>query len=182
MNVMLLEKTLLERLVGEGKSHDQYSLIRHAIQPAVGKLAIKAYEFSGYTHKISGMKSYFAANMELLDPQVRAELFPNERPVFTKVRDEVPVKYGLSARGGQLADRRRLHHRRRRGELHHLPRRPRSGATRCSRTASSCRTPMSATTPTLEYVITDKDVLIKDSRVLIGYETYPAYIAKGNSI
>ena len=30
--------------------------------------------------------------------------------------------------------------------------------------------------------ITAKDVLIKDSRVLIGYETYPTYIAKGNSI
>ena len=34
----------------------------------------------------------------------------------------------------------------------------------------------------LEYVITDKDVLIKDSRTLIGYETYPTYISKGSAI
>ena len=34
----------------------------------------------------------------------------------------------------------------------------------------------------LEYVITDKDVLIKDSRVLVGIDTYPTYIAKGSTI
>ena len=181
MNVMLLEKTLLERLVGEGKSHDQYSLIRHAIQPAVGKLAIKAYEFSGYTHKISGMKSYFAANMELLDPRVRAELFPNKRPIFTKVRDQVPVKYGLSARVGNslIADGCIIN-----GDVQNciIFRGAKIGRNAVLKNCIIMQDTYVGDNAHLEYVITDKDVLIKDSRVLIGYETYPTYIAKGNSI
>ena len=36
--------------------------------------------------------------MALLNSEARAQLFPNERPVFTKVRDEVPAKYGLKAK------------------------------------------------------------------------------------
>jgi glucose-1-phosphate adenylyltransferase len=34
----------------------------------------------------------------------------------------------------------------------------------------------------LNYVITDKDVTIKDSRTLTGYETYPVFISKGSSV
>ena len=34
----------------------------------------------------------------------------------------------------------------------------------------------------LDYVITDKDVTITDSRSLMGYKTYPVYIAKGSRV
>jgi glucose-1-phosphate adenylyltransferase len=34
----------------------------------------------------------------------------------------------------------------------------------------------------LEYVITDKNVLVKNARTLIGCDTYPIYIAKGNTV
>ena len=44
--------------------------------------------------------------MELLNPDVRRQLFPPERPVYTKVRDEVPVRYGInaSAKNSMIAD------------------------------------------------------------------------------
>ena len=31
--------------------------------------------------------------MSLLDPEVRRQLFPTERPVYTKVRDDLPARY-----------------------------------------------------------------------------------------
>lgn len=34
----------------------------------------------------------------------------------------------------------------------------------------------------LDYVITDKNVLIKDSRILMGFATYPVFIAKGSIV
>ena len=43
------------------------------------------------------MQAYFEISMRLLDPAVRSTLFPMDRPVYTRVQDEVPVKYGLSA-------------------------------------------------------------------------------------
>lgn len=181
MNVMLLEKSLLERLIGEGKSHDSYSLIRHAIQPAIGKLDIRAYEFTKYVRKISGMQSYFLANLELLDPKVRGELFPKDKPVFTKVRDQVPAKYGLSAsvRNSLIADGCIIN-----GDVQGsiIFRGARIGKNAVLKNCIIMQDTYVGDNAHLEYVITDKDVLIKDSRVLIGYDSYPTYIAKGKTI
>lgn len=47
--------------------------------------------------RINSLQDYFDASMALLKPQVRQELFPAERPVLTRVRDQVPAKYGLGA-------------------------------------------------------------------------------------
>ena len=43
------------------------------------------------------MQAYFDISMRLLDPAVRSTLFPMDRPVYTRVQEEFPVKYGLSA-------------------------------------------------------------------------------------
>ena len=34
----------------------------------------------------------------------------------------------------------------------------------------------------LKYVITDKDVLIKDGRTLMGFQSYPVYISKASVV
>ena len=181
MNGLLIEKTLLERLVNEGKGHDHYSLVRPAIQPALGKLNIKAYLFEGYAQRVSNMRSYFAASMELLDPKVRATLFPKDRPVYTKVRDQVPVKYGLSARVGNslIADGCIIN-----GDVQNciIFRGAKIGKGAVLKNCIIMQDTYIGDNAHLEYVVTDKDVLIKDSRVLIGYETYPTYISKGSAI
>ena len=157
MNVMLLEKELLERM------------------------SIKVYPFTGYTYRISGMQSYFAANMELLDPQVRSQLFPLDRPVYTKVRDQVPVKYGLSSRVGNslIADGCIIN-----GDVQNciIFRGAKIGRNAVLKNCIIMQDTYVGDNAHLEYVITDKDVLIKDSRVLIGIDTYPTYISKGSTI
>ena len=51
-----------------------------------------------YARKVDTILDFYRANMELLDPVVRGELFPENRPIYTKVRDEVPAKYGFNAK------------------------------------------------------------------------------------
>ena len=34
----------------------------------------------------------------------------------------------------------------------------------------------------LEYVVADRDATIRDTRTLIGYETYPLFVEKGSMI
>lgn len=181
MNVLLIEKTLLERMVSEAISRDQYSLIRHALQPSIGKLSIKAYEFTGYSHRICGLKSYFDAHMQLLDHKVRAQLFPRDLPIFTKVRDEVPVKYGLSSQvsNSLIADGCIIE-----GTVENsvIFRGVRIGKGTRLKNCIIMQNTMISDNTHLEYVITDKNVLIKNSRTLVGYETYPLFIAKGNTI
>ena len=181
LNVMLIEKSLLERLVSEGASHDYYSMVIHALRPSIGKLVIKGCEHTGYVHKIDGMRSYFHASMELLLADVRGKLFPADRPVFTKVRDEVPVKYGLSAKSknsliadGCIID----------GTVENCVvfRGAKIGKGAVLKNCIIMQDTYVGENAHLEYVITDKNVLVKDSRTLVGYETYPIYIAKGKVI
>lgn len=181
MNVMLIDKLLLERMVKDAISHDQYSMVRHCIQPSIGRMTIKGYAFEGYATKIENMRSYFTANMDLLQPEVRDVLFPKDRPVFTKVRDQVPVKYGLSSKVGNslIADGCVVN-----GSVYNsvIFRGAKIGKGAVVKNCIIMQNTYIGDNAHLEYVVADKDVLIKDSRTLVGYETYPIFIAKGNSI
>lgn len=63
----------------------------------VKKLRIFGFEHKGYISVIDDEKSYYKANMDLLDLDARACLFNKERPIFTKTRDDMPTRYGTHA-------------------------------------------------------------------------------------
>ena len=46
---------------------------------------------------MTGAKAYTAANMSLLNPDVRADLFNPERRIMTKNRDDMPTRYGTKS-------------------------------------------------------------------------------------
>ncbi len=64
------------------------------------------YIHHGYTALIRNVDSYYKANMDMLDSEIRHELFPTERPVFTKIREEVSTYYGVDSysRNSLVAD------------------------------------------------------------------------------
>lgn len=65
------------------------ALIRHA-----NEFKISAYKHDGYVAHINSTMEYYEANRDCLKPEVWEELFMNhDRPIFTKVKDEVPVQY-----------------------------------------------------------------------------------------
>ena len=43
------------------------------------------------------MLDYYNCSMALLKPEVQAELFSADRPIWTKVRDEMPTRYFAAA-------------------------------------------------------------------------------------
>ena len=63
----------------------------------LGDIAIYGYEASSLVLPVYSRESYFRANLALLEGDVRAQLFPKSRPVYTKVHDYPPVQYGLHA-------------------------------------------------------------------------------------
>ena len=42
---------------------------------------------------MDSVQSYFKFNLATLDTNVRHRLFPEDKPVYTKVRDELPARY-----------------------------------------------------------------------------------------
>ena len=55
---------------------------------------ISAYEHKGFVARINSTAGFYKANRDCLNPDVWEELFMDrERPIYTKVKDEVPVQY-----------------------------------------------------------------------------------------
>ena len=62
-----------------------------------GRVNVRTYEYDGYVAPIFNKRSYFRANMDLLDPRITAELFPDDRTVKTKTHDTPPAKFEVGS-------------------------------------------------------------------------------------
>lgn len=180
LNYCFLSKELLEKLINEGMSRSVYSFVQGVLQSKCNKLRINAWKFDGYSAKINCIRSYYKSNMQLLDPKVRQQLFPRERPIYTKVRDEVPAKYGLdaSATGSMVADGSIIE-----GTMENsiIFRGVHIGKGAVVKNSILMQDTVVSENVVLDHVITDKNVVVRGGRTLVGYETYPLVIAK-NSI
>ena len=181
LNIALLSRELLIKMVNEGYAHGKASFTRGVMQDHLQDLKIYGYESTGFVARISGMESYFAANMALLNSEARAQLFPAERPVFTKVRDEVPAKYGLKSKvsNSLVADGCVIE-----GELENciVFRGVRVGRGAVVKNSILMQDAIVGENADLNYVIADKDVVVRSGRTLCGYTSIPFYLQKGMSV
>lgn len=105
--VFLVKRTLLIHLIDQAVSHGAKSLNEDVLRPFIlsGALKVMAYRMEGYYRRIETIKSYFNFNLDLLNYDVRKELFLTT-PVYTKTRDEVPAIYraGAQVKNSLVAD------------------------------------------------------------------------------
>ena len=161
LNFCLISKELLEKEIHEGTSRNIHSFLQGVLQAKC-------------------IRKYYRANMPMLDPAVRAQLFPRGRPIYTKIRDEVPAKYGLNAQatGSMVADGAIIE-----GTLENsiVFRGVHVGKGAVIKNCILMQDTVVSENVVLDHVITDKNVVVREGRTLVGYETYPLVIAK-NSI
>ena len=92
LNIFVLSKELLLRLVEDCMAHNQFSFRRYVLQERGGMLRLNAWIWDGYAARINDIAVYFRRSMELLQPELRAELFDASRPIFGKEHD-APSSY-----------------------------------------------------------------------------------------
>ena len=149
------------------------SLLRH-----VEDKRLYGYCVNEYVSVISSLERYFRTNMALLDPDVRSELFIGSRPIYTKVRDCAPAIYGLHAEVSHslVADG---------GDIQGTVRHSivfRDVKVDRGAVVENCilmQGTLVCADSSLNCVITDKNVVIKDDRTLRGFDSYPVFISKG---
>lgn len=181
LEVYILSKELLLSLVDHCAAHNIHSFSVGVLQAMVGQLKICPYVFDGYAARLQSVAGYFARSMELLDPQVREQLFAPDRPVRTKDRSDPSTYYGPDSRSfnSLVADGCVIE-----GDVENsiLFRgvRVEKGAK-----VSGCVL-MQGTTiqagAVLKYAITDKNVRVNPGRMLMGHSTYPLAIAKNEIV
>lgn len=181
INIVVMSKNFLERIVDECMSRNLYSFDKDVLQARVSNLKIYGYEYGGYCARIDSIQDYYNANMEMLDTETRNSLFIPTKPIYTKVRDEVPAKYGLEAKvsNSLIADGCEIY-----GEVENsiIFRGVKIGkGTRISNSIIMQGTDIGANCQ-LNYCVTDKDVTVKNGRMLMGYLSYPVFISKGSVV
>ncbi|WP_455139364.1 glucose-1-phosphate adenylyltransferase subunit GlgD [Thermophilibacter sp.] len=62
-----------------------------------GRVNVQVYNFDGYVAPIFNKRTYYRANMDLLDPRITGELFSPERPIKTKTHDTPPAKFEVGS-------------------------------------------------------------------------------------
>lgn len=97
IGVMLIKKTVLMAMIRQAMSESKYSFVRDVLQKSLDRHRVYAYEFEGYCEIIGSVKEYYDANMQLMDRDIRYKLFDNRHPIYTKVRDDAPTRYGLNS-------------------------------------------------------------------------------------
>ena len=95
MKIYIARRELLRQLVEQAAANGLHDFDRDIVQRAIndGTLKICGYEYTDLAAQIDSIQSYFNFNMSLQNDDVRRQLFPAERPVYTKVRDDMPARY-----------------------------------------------------------------------------------------
>ena len=178
---IIIGRSLLESLINECTSHNMYSLHRDVLQRHLNDLKIYGYEYDGYCAKIDSIASYYAANMDLLDGDIRAALFYKEDQIFTKIRDEAPTLYTPTAEvtNSLVADGCIIEGTVENSIIFRGVHVRKGAVVKNSIIMQDCEIQEKSE---LQYAITDKDVVIRENRKLFGYNLYPMVLAKGSVV
>ena len=116
--------------------------------------------------------------MRLLDPANRVNLFyRRNQPIFTKVRNSTPTRYSADAKvtGSMIADGCVIE-----GTVENsiIFRGVKVGKGTVVKNCILMQDTVTGDNVRLSYVVTDKNVVIRDGRELCGCESMPFYIGK----
>lgn len=179
MEVYLIHKSLLEYVIDRSIAHGHFDFINDALMKNVKNLRIQAIEHKGYVGRLDSVNAYYNLNLDMLRPEVQKDLFYTNRPVYTKIKDEAPVKYGENAvvKNSLLANGCVI-----KGEVEDcmLFRGVRVGKGAKLKGCIIMQECDIDANCSLEYIIADKNCHIREGRRLVGDPNYPSIIRKGS--
>ena len=181
-NIMVIKRTDLQSVVEEAVARGMKSFHKDVIAKNLKKRLIRAYRFDGWYSPIASLEEYFDSSMKLLEADVRSDLFGNpDRRIYTKIRNSAPTKYaeGAEVKNSLLADGCVIE-----GTVENciLFRNVHVGKGTVVKNCILLQDTYVGSNVQLNCVITDKNAVIKDGRVLSGHQTKPFYIGKGEMV
>lgn len=182
MGIYIMKRKYLQSLLSDCVTHNLRSFERDAMQHVFKRGdKVHGYVFDKYSAKIENVKGYFSASMDMLDKDIRDQVFLKNRPILTKIYDEAPTYYGEDAEVSDslIADGSRI-----------------EGTVKNSIIFRGCTIAKDAIVKDsivlpnssigegveLSYVVTDKGVTVRENRKMMGSATYPVAIAKNATV
>ncbi len=181
MNIFVMSKDFLMKIINESVSRNLYSFEVDILQHKLDELKVFGYRFDGYYSQIDGIQAYYQANMDLMNKEVRTELFNLTDPIYTKVRDDAPAVYGLeaSAKNSLIADGCVIE-----GTVENsvLFRGVKVGKGAVIKNCILMQDTEVGDKCELNYVLADKNVKVGNYRSLCGTVDYPVFVNKNSAV
>lgn len=181
LNMFVMKKDYLIKLMEDAEKTGKYSFETDVLRDQVNKINIHAYEYDNFFRRIYSMQSYFDANMDIINPENTVKLFPANKPIYTKVRDNAPTKYGAESevKNSLIADGCIIE-----GSVENsvLFRGVKVGKGAKIKDAILMQNTVVDENVSLDAVITDKNVKVHNDIILKGDKKYPMFLGKSAEI
>ena len=172
----VIKRKLLLNLLAEAAAKGATSFEQEIIINNINTLRVFGYLYEGVYLPINSMESYYANNMALLNTKVFGQVL-DTIPIYTKVRDSAPTKYGLNSKvdNSLIADGCIIE-----GTVINsiLFRGVKVGKGTVVKDSILMQDTIVSENVKLHAVITDKNVTIRDHQELSGCAKLPYYIYK----
>ena len=177
-NIIIANRLFLLNAINDASAHGYNHFYKDIIARRVKSARINCYHYDGIYLQITSLESYFRCSMQLLDPEVRNGLFVKESPIYTKLRNSAPTVYanGSKVVNSYVADGCVIE-----GTVENsiIFRGVHVGKGTVVKNSILLQDTFTGTNVSLNCVITDKNVVIRNNRVLSGHESMPFFISKG---
>jgi len=175
VGIFILKKSLLEALVSDCMARTGHSFYFDILDHLSGSLNIRGYKYSKLLFEISDVTGYMNANMNFLKDDYRRIAF--EKPIFTKIKDSVPAHYceGCHVKNSIISDGCKIQ-----GNVENsvVSRGVKIGRGAFVKNCIVMQGSEIMSDVELQYVIIDKDVIVRENQRLIGHERYPVVVEK----
>lgn len=181
-NIMIVTRSYLTSIIENSVAHGYTRFLHDILSRSIGQADYRIYEYDGFYANINSMETYFSCSMQLLDTGVREGLFGDKNhPVLTKVRNSAPTRYceGAKVTNSVIADGCMIEGR---VENSILFRGVHVGKDAVVKNAILLQDTYVCPGATLNCVITDKNVMVKNGRNLSGHESMPFFIGKSITV
>ena len=177
-NIMIANRLFLLNAINDASAHGYSHFYKDIISRRVKSARINCYQYEGIYLQITSLESYFRCSMQLLDPEVRHGLFVEDSPIYTKLRNSAPTVYaeGSQVKNSYVADGCVIE-----GTVENsiIFRGVHIGKGTVVKNSILLQDTYTGDNANLNCVITDKNVVIRNNRVLSGHESMPFFISKG---
>ncbi len=182
LNSWVMTREMLLYLISESCTHGFEHFNKNILLDNVNNMKIMGYKHDPYSAHIESLSNYVKYNMDMICKEKRDELFAvPARPIHTKIRDSSPTKYGIGAnvKNSLVADGCVIN-----GYVENsiLFEGVKINKGSTVRNCIVMQGSIIESGSSLSWIICDKNVIIKDNRVLSADKSYPLYITKGKMI
>lgn len=177
LNLYVVSKKFLEEIIVEYMSKGRFSFEFDLLQQNLKKYKIIGFEYEQQLTIINSIKNYYKSNMKLLDSEYRKNIFNNGASIYTKIKDEVPVKYGINAKvkNSLIADGCLIEGEIENSIIFRSVKINEGVKIKNSIIMQSCEIEKNCE---IKNAIIDKNVTVKSFQNLCGTEDYPVFVSK----